>query len=181
MDLLCRTVFFRPKTISKVAIIKTKGATIAFFSSSFPSPRSFFFCFPFPSLIWFWSFSGLRNMPFDAFSLKWLQISLGWFSKNRLDIYTPKGAHDLEPLCPLISWVNPFQSRFINRTPFFLREVSYFRESRMSPWTMQVFCMWSYLWNNEQILPYLYWGSNYVGWIWLHSFYFSAHEHLCQT
>ena len=32
-------------------------------------------------------FSGLRNLPFDAFSLKWLQISLGWFSKNRLDIY----------------------------------------------------------------------------------------------
>ena len=33
MDLLCRTVFFRPKTMSKVAIIKTKSATIAFFSS----------------------------------------------------------------------------------------------------------------------------------------------------
>ena len=26
-------------------------------------------------------------MPLDAFSLKWLQISLGWFSKNRLDIF----------------------------------------------------------------------------------------------
>ena len=45
----------------------------------------FFFSFLFPSLLWFWSFSGLRNMPFDAFSLKWLQISLGWFSKNRLE------------------------------------------------------------------------------------------------
>ena len=33
MDLLRRRVFFRPKTISKVAIIKTKSATIAFFSS----------------------------------------------------------------------------------------------------------------------------------------------------
>ena len=44
---------------------------------SFPSPRSFFFSFPFLSLLWFWSFSGLRNMPFDAFSLKWPQISLG--------------------------------------------------------------------------------------------------------
>ena len=30
MDLLRRRVFFRPKTISKVAIIKTKSATIAF-------------------------------------------------------------------------------------------------------------------------------------------------------
>ena len=38
------------------------------------------------SLLWSWSFSGLRNVPCDAFSLKWLQISLGWFSKNRLDI-----------------------------------------------------------------------------------------------
>ena len=26
-------------------------------------------------------------MPFDAFSLKLLQISLGWFSKKRLDIF----------------------------------------------------------------------------------------------
>ena len=34
MDLLCPTVFFfQPKTISKVAIIKTKSVTIAFFSS----------------------------------------------------------------------------------------------------------------------------------------------------
>ena len=79
--------FFRPKT--KVAIIKTKSATIAFFFfASFPSPHSFFFfllsfCF---SLLWFWSFLGSRNVPFDAFSHKWLQISLGWFSKNRLDI-----------------------------------------------------------------------------------------------
>ena len=64
-----------------------KSATIAFFLfSSFPSPRSFFFSFPFSSLLWFWSFLGLTNLPCDAFSLKWLQISLGWFSKNRLDI-----------------------------------------------------------------------------------------------
>ena len=33
MELLRATVFFRPKTVSKVAIIKTKSATIAFFSS----------------------------------------------------------------------------------------------------------------------------------------------------
>ena len=52
---------------------------------AFPSPGSFFFFFPFPSLLRFRSFSGLRNMPFYAFSLKWLQISLGWFSRNWLD------------------------------------------------------------------------------------------------
>ena len=41
--------FFRPKTIFKVAIIKTKSATTAFFFSSFPSPHSFLFlcCYDF--------------------------------------------------------------------------------------------------------------------------------------
>ena len=39
------------------------------------------------------------------------------------------GAHQMEPPSPLISWVNPFPSRFINRTAFFPRKVSYFRES----------------------------------------------------
>ena len=34
--------------------------------SSFPSPRSFFFSFPFPLLLRFWSFSGLTNLFFDA-------------------------------------------------------------------------------------------------------------------
>ena len=84
--------FFRPKTISKVAIIKTKSATIIFFLfSSFPSHRSFFFSFPFPALLWLSSFSALRNLHFDASSLKPLQISLDWFSKNRLDVVTPLG------------------------------------------------------------------------------------------
>lgn len=47
--LLRPTVFFWPKPISKVAITKTKSATIAFFLfSSFPSPCSFFCSFPFP-------------------------------------------------------------------------------------------------------------------------------------
>ena len=31
--------------------------------------------------------SHLTNLSFDAFSLKWLQISLGSFSKNRLEVY----------------------------------------------------------------------------------------------
>ena len=44
------------------------------------------------------------------------------------------GAHQMEPPSPLISWVNPFPSRFINRTACSPRKVSYFRESRMLPW-----------------------------------------------
>ena len=43
------------------------------------------------------------------------------------------GAHQMEPPSPLISWVNHFPSRFINRTACFQRKVSYFRESRLSP------------------------------------------------
>ena len=39
----------------------------------------------------------------------------------------------MEPPSPLTSWVNPFPSRFINRTACFqARNVSYFLESRMS-------------------------------------------------
>ena len=70
---------------SKIAIIETKSATIAFFSSPpfFLRALSFFFSFPFPSLVWVRSLSGPRNPPFNAFSLKWRQILLGWFSKNR--------------------------------------------------------------------------------------------------
>ena len=30
---------------------------------------------------------GLKKPAFDAFSLKWLKISLGWYSKNRLDMH----------------------------------------------------------------------------------------------
>ena len=52
-----------------------KNQECIFLFSSFPSPRSFFFSFHLPSLLWYWSFSGLRNLPFDAFSLKRLQIS----------------------------------------------------------------------------------------------------------
>ena len=63
--------------ISKVAIIITKSATIAFFSS--PPFLYLRYC-DFGA-----SESGLRNLPFDAFSLKWLHISLGCLSRNRLD------------------------------------------------------------------------------------------------
>ena len=48
------------------------------------------------------------------------------------------GANQMHPPSPLISWVNPFPSRFINRTACFPRKVSYFRECRMSPWKKKV-------------------------------------------
>ena len=78
MNFLIPTVFFWPK-ISKVA-----STSIAFFSS--PTflllARS---CSPF--LLLRWNFFGLKDLLFDSISLKVLQISLGWFSKIRLDIY----------------------------------------------------------------------------------------------
>ena len=71
-----------------VAIIKTKKAIIAV---SVSSPLFLLLAFtisPFLFLRYFdfQSFSGLRNLPFDTFSLKWLQISLGWFSQKWLDV-----------------------------------------------------------------------------------------------
>ena len=81
MDIFRPTVFFRPKTISKVVIIKTESATIAFFSSPpFLLVALFLISFCFVTVIL--ELLGLRNRPFDAFSLKWLQILLGWFSKK---------------------------------------------------------------------------------------------------
>ena len=54
----------------------------------------------------------------------------------------------MEPPSSLISWVNPFPSRFINRTACFPRKVSYFRESRMSPWKK-----WSWMKSNSEARP----------------------------
>ena len=54
----------------------------------------------------------------------------------------------MEPPSPLISWVNPFPSRFINRTVCFPRKVSYFGESRMSPWKK-----WSWMKSNSEARP----------------------------
>ena len=48
------------------------------------------------------------------------------------------GAYQMEPPSPLIFWVNPFPSRFVNRTASFPRKVSYFRESRVSPWKNKI-------------------------------------------
>ena len=44
----------------------------------------------------------------------------------------------MEPPSPLMSWVNPFPSRVINRTACFPRKVSYFHESRVSPWKNKI-------------------------------------------
>ena len=68
----------------KVDNIKTKNASIAV-SLPFPSSSSFL-----PLLVWLLSLSGAENLPFGPFSLKWLQISLGSLSKNRLEILSAK-------------------------------------------------------------------------------------------
>ena len=52
--------------------------------------------------------------------------------------FVESGAHQLEPPSALIPWVNPFPSRFIDRTAYFLKNVLYFREFRMSPWKSKV-------------------------------------------
>ena len=54
----------------------------------------------------------------------------------------------MEPSSPLISWVNPFPSRFINRTAFFPWKVSYFCESCMSPWKK-----WSWMKSKSEASP----------------------------
>ena len=56
--------FFFGQSISKVAIIATKSKTIAFFSSPPFLLLALFFSFPFPSLLWFWSLSGLTKPAF---------------------------------------------------------------------------------------------------------------------
>ena len=75
-----------------------------------------------------------------------------WFKLQQLSVarmyWDCAGAHQMEPPSPLISWVNPFPSRFINRTACFPRKVSYFRESRMSPWKK-----WSWMKSNSGARP----------------------------
>ena len=52
---------------------------------SFLPPRSFFFSFPFPSLLCLWSLSGARNLPyFHSRTADFVRLV---FKKNRLDIY----------------------------------------------------------------------------------------------
>ena len=68
MDLLRPTVFFRPKTISNVAIIKTTSAIIAFFSS----PPFFLLAVsfsPFFFLRWcnFGAYEAPKNLPLTPF------------------------------------------------------------------------------------------------------------------
>ena len=68
----------------RVANIKTKNASIAA-SSLLLSSSSLF-----PLLMWLLSLSGAKNLPVWAFFTQWLQISLGSFSENRLEILSVK-------------------------------------------------------------------------------------------
>ena len=88
-------------------------------------------------------FTGLRILPYQT-----LAVGL-WFHESGFGFYRHKqtsniilflfiGVQQLEPPSPLISWVNPFPSRFMNRTACFPRKVSYFRDSRFSPWQNKV-------------------------------------------
>ena len=79
--------FFRPITIYKVAFIKTKSASIAFFLllRSFSSLFLFLLSFSFVTLIL--ELLGRKKRAFWRFSTQ-MTASLGWFSKNRLDIDT---------------------------------------------------------------------------------------------
>ena len=72
---------FSAKNISKEANINNKRCNLCFFLFSFFHHRSLFCSFPFSSLAWFWSLSDAKNLPLGRFSLKWLQISSGSFSK----------------------------------------------------------------------------------------------------
>ena len=84
---------------------------------------------------WYWS----------ADTLFW-QLSI---DHNIVVQYVCTGAHQMDPPSPLTSWVNPFPSRFINRTACFPRKVSYFsRMSRMSPWRK-----WSWMKSNSEARP----------------------------
>jgi len=75
---------------SRVTNIKPMSANITFSLSSFSSflsPRSCYYSFPFPPLVWFSALSDTRNLPFGPLPLSWLQTSLGSFPKIRIDIY----------------------------------------------------------------------------------------------
>ena len=59
----------------------------------FSSPPFLFFAVSFSTFFFlryggFGAYRAKQNLPFDAFSQKWLQISLVWFSKRRLDTHS---------------------------------------------------------------------------------------------
>ena len=77
--------------ISKVAIIKTK-CNHCFFSS----PPFFLLTLSFsPILVWFGAEGAQKTCLLMPFHSQWLQISLGWFSKTRLDIYQWKKSQEV--------------------------------------------------------------------------------------
>ena len=112
----CVQQFFRPKA-PKVAILLTKSATIVFFSLLLPSfSLLFLFLLSFSFLIVILELLG----PFDYFSwsLKWLQISLGWFSKNRVRFWPYSITN---PLLIKLSSLNFGQKNWILAMFLFLR------------------------------------------------------------
>ena len=89
--------------------------------------------------------TGILNL---EFSLIYVSAGLCCCMRRVQHEYTRAGAHQMEPPSPLISWVNSFPSRFLNRTACFPRKVSYFREFRMSPWKK-----WSWMKSNSEARP----------------------------
>ena len=71
-------------TISRVGIITLRVQPLLVFLLPLSFSSLFLFLLSFSLFVTM--ILELRNLPFDAFSLKWLQISLGCFSKNRLHI-----------------------------------------------------------------------------------------------
>ena len=90
MNLFRPTVYFGQK-LSKVAIIKTKSTTIAFFLFSFlPSPRTFFFfslSFSFVTVIW--KLLGLKKPAFWRLFTQLTANFLRLVFKNPLHIFSP--------------------------------------------------------------------------------------------
>ena len=83
----CRETLVR--VCMKQQIWKLRMLPLPFLSTPFLPPRFFYFSSPFPLLVWFSSLSGAKNLSFGPFLL---QVSLGSFSKNRLDVLSVKDA-----------------------------------------------------------------------------------------
>ena len=117
----------------KVVIIKTKSATIAFFLfSSFPSPHSFFFSFPFPFVTMILELLGLKK---PAFWCLFTQII-----SNFVRLVFKKSARCLQIILPIFQNV-PFWSGKWRLRPFgisaahFAESSSHIFENASAKWT----------------------------------------------